>query len=65
MQALEAELDDRFFRCHRSYLVNLGYVSSCRPDRILLTTGDSVPVSRLRDRALKESLELSRSEHLK
>ena len=56
MQSLEEELDGRFFRCHRSYLVNLKYISSCGPHEILLLTGERVPFSRLRDRQLKEAL---------
>lgn len=46
MEALEEELkDDCFFRCHRSYLVNLDKV--CRMDRrdFIMEDGQQVPIS--------------------
>lgn len=48
METLEQKLDGRFFKCHRSYLVNLAYLESCRAGRAYLANGESVPVSRLR-----------------
>lgn len=46
--ALEQVLDGRFFKCHRSYLVNLEYLESSRGGRAYLSNGESVPISRLR-----------------
>lgn len=48
IERLEQKLDERFFRCHRSYLVNLQYLRSYREERAYLTTGETIPVSRLR-----------------
>lgn len=38
LDSLEPELDKRFFRCHRSYLVNLDYVVDKEPGIALLVT---------------------------
>lgn len=45
---LEAKLDERFFKCHRSYLINLEYVCGYEEGLALLTNGEKIPVSRLR-----------------
>lgn len=42
LQGLEAELGAGFYRCHRGYLVNLGYVSEYHHDGILLTNGETI-----------------------
>lgn len=48
MDRLEAELDGRFFRCHRSYLVNLQYLNSYKNSVAYLMGNHAIPVSRLR-----------------
>lgn len=48
IESLEQKLDERFFKCHRSYLVNLQYLRSYRERQAYLTNGETVPVSRLR-----------------
>lgn len=48
MDALEKQLDNRFFRCHRSYLVNLDYLKAYSEGQILLQDESRIPVSRLR-----------------
>lgn len=53
---LEKRLDGRFFRCHRSYLVNLDHVRGCCAGQILLPQGGKIPVSRLRERDLAQAL---------
>ena len=46
MEALEEELNDsRFFRCHRSYLVNLDRVMNLSRRDFLMENGDLVPIS--------------------
>lgn len=52
----EQHMDDRFFKCHRSYLVNLDYVRGIRGGQVLLSQGMEIPVSRLRERELTEAL---------
>lgn len=56
LEDLENRVDRRFFRCHRSYLVNLDYVRGCQAGQVLLSGGEAVPVSRLRERELTEAL---------
>jgi len=53
---LERQVDGRFFRCHRSYLVNLDYVRGCRAGQVQLPEGEAIPVSRLRERELSQAL---------
>jgi len=42
----EKQLDEYFFRCQRSFLVNLRYVRRIDRDSVLLTDGTVVPISR-------------------
>ncbi len=50
MDCLETKLDSRFFRCHRSYLVNLDYLKSYTNGTAHLANGTEIPVSRLRNK---------------
>ena len=56
LEQLERRVDRRFFRCHRSYLVNLDYVRGCQDGQVLLSQGERIPVSRLRERDLTGAL---------
>ena len=56
LENLERQVDGRFFKCHRSYLVNLDYVRGCRDGQVLLPQGECIPVSRLRERELTQAL---------
>lgn len=56
IESLEKELDDRFYRCHRSYLLNLEHLQACRPGQAQLTSGEVLPVSRLRREGLSAAL---------
>lgn len=56
LEELERRVDRRFYRCHRSYLVNLDYVRGCKGGQILLPGGEQIPVSRLRERELTQVL---------
>lgn len=53
---LEQSVDCRFFRCHRSYLVNLDWVRGLKDGNALLPGDKEIPVSRLRRQMLTESL---------
>lgn len=46
MNELEARLGGSFYRCHRGYLVNMAYITEYGPDRIKLTGGDEVYLTR-------------------
>ena len=53
----EKELQqDDFFRIHRGYLVALGHIKSIGQGEVLLSDGTSLPVSRTKEKALKEAL---------
>ena len=56
LEDLEQRVDSRFFKCHRSYLVNLDHVGGCQEGQVLLSQGERIPVSRLRERELTQAL---------
>lgn len=52
IEKLETRLSGRFFRCHRSYLINLRYLKSYKNGTAYMEGGREIPVSRLRSRDL-------------
>ena len=56
LEDLERRVDGRFFKCHRSYLVNLDYVRGCQDGQVMLSRGERIPASRLRERELTQAL---------
>ncbi len=62
LEHLEQSVDSRFFRCHRSYLVNLDWVQGLTEGSALLPGGASIPVSRLRRQTLTGKLLLRMKE---
>ena len=50
IEHLEARLGSSFFRCHRSYLINLKYLKSYKNGIAYMEVGKEIPVSRLRSR---------------
>lgn len=54
--ALQDLLDERFFRCHRSYLVNMNFVSGKEGDTAIMINGDSVLVSRRKQQQFSQQL---------
>ena len=54
IENLEAKLDSRFFRCHRSYLINMRYLKSYKNVVAYMENGKEIPVSRLRSKAFSE-----------
>lgn len=50
IESLEKRLGNTFYRCHRSYLINLKYVRSCNGTRAVMEGGTQIPISRLRAR---------------
>jgi len=51
IENLETKLDSRFFRCHRSFLINLQYLKSYKNRTAYMENGKEIPVSRLRSKA--------------
>ena len=56
LEDLEQRMDGRFFRCHRSYLVNLDFIRGCNAGQVVLSQDGKIPVSRLRERDLTQAL---------
>lgn len=56
MTRLAQQVDRRFFRCHRSYLVNLDWVRGRRDGLIILEGNERVPLSRLREQDFTQAL---------
>lgn len=46
LSQLESQLDDRFFRAGRSYLINLDLVQSVTRKEVRLSTGAAIPLAR-------------------
>lgn len=56
LDALNTQLDDRFFRSHRSYLVNMDYVTSQEPGLAVMESGDQVLIARRKQREFAKRL---------
>lgn len=50
IEKLETRLDSRFFRCHRSFLINLKYLKNYKNGTAYMEGGKQIPVSRLRSK---------------
>lgn len=56
LEALCEKLDERFFRCHKSYIVNLACVISREQDMVTVTGGKKVLVSRRKQQEFTQRL---------
>ncbi|MEG1312676.1 MAG: LytTR family DNA-binding domain-containing protein, partial [Romboutsia sp.] len=55
MSNIEKEIDcSRFFRCHKSFLVNLEHIKSIKQYVVILENSEEVPVSRYRFKETKD-----------
>ena len=50
IENLETKLDGHFFRCHRSYLINLKHLKGYKNGTAYMDNDKEIPVSRLRSR---------------
>ena len=48
-------LEQGFFRCHRSYIINLNFVNQFTKNSVTMTNGVTLPISRSRSLAFKEA----------
>ena len=46
LDMLETKLDERFFRCHRSFVVNMSFVAGQEKGVAILTNGEKIFISR-------------------
>ncbi len=53
---LQEQLPDSFSRCHRSFIVNLSYVSALEGTELTLRDGTVLPISRRRTRQVQHNL---------
>lgn len=56
LDGIEESLPDYFYRCHRSYLVNMNYVSGIVRYEYMLTNGERVPVAKNKYKEAQEEL---------
>ena len=56
MDALENKLDESFFKCHRSYLINLAYLSRFDNKTAYMKNNSEIPISRLRLNELSQAV---------
>ena len=50
IENLETKLNNRFYRCHRSYLINLKHLKGYKNGTACMDNGKEIPVSRLRSK---------------
>lgn len=53
---LEKELNDHFFRCHRSFIVNLKYVDSYKAGIAYMPSAEKIPIAARRQGAFMKAL---------
>lgn len=56
LDILERQLDERFFRCHRAFIVNLEYVFEKKDNQAVLINGEILPVSKRKQQIFSETL---------
>lgn len=50
IEDLEKQLNNDFFRCHRSYIINFNYVKSYKSGLIILSDDEKIPVAKRRQK---------------
>ena len=56
IEQVQKQLDKRFIKCHRSYIINMDYFYQYQNNIITLQNGQTVPVSRLRQKELLDAI---------
>lgn len=56
IDTLEKELNDNFFRCHRSFIVNFSYVEKYQNGFVYLPNGEKIPVANRRQKEFTQKL---------
>lgn len=52
---LEEKLDRTFIRTHKSYLVNMKHIEGRKTYEVVLSTGQTVPIAKMRTKKIKET----------
>ncbi|MBD5547364.1 MAG: response regulator transcription factor [Lachnospiraceae bacterium] len=57
MEGVIKQIDSgKFWNIHKSYVVNVNYVSEFHSDKVIMTTGDELPISRASKKNVQEKL---------
>ncbi len=56
LDELEKKLPENFLRVHKSYLVNMNYIGSISNNKIVLLTGEEIPVAKAKYTDVKGSI---------
>lgn len=56
LDRLQTQLGQGFFRCHRSFLINLAFVKAIEGDLAILTNEERIPISRRKLQGFTQSL---------
>lgn len=56
LDAMQKDLDDCFFRCHRSYIVNMNYVIDKEPGAATMANGGKILISRRKQQDFTKKL---------
>lgn len=57
MEEVEGKLNENnFWRIHKSYIVNVSYISEFRAEEICLTNGEILPISRRRRKGIRDKI---------
>ncbi len=52
---LKRELPSSFVQCHKSYVVNMGFIKELSQEYVLLSSGERIPVSQKRRKEMREA----------
>ncbi|MEY8338883.1 LytTR family DNA-binding domain-containing protein [Lachnospiraceae bacterium 62-35] len=56
LDSVQGSLDERFFRCHRSYIVNMNYVADKEPGAATMADGGRILISRRKQQDFTQKL---------
>lgn len=51
---ISEKLDERFFQCHRNYIINFRKVESYGKGKVILKNGKAIPISRRREKEFEQ-----------
>lgn len=54
LNEVEKQLPDFFLRVHQSFLVNMNFIQSIKADKLDMTNGNTIPISRAKSKCARE-----------